>query len=282
CDDGNPCTTDACDAKKGCVASPSKDGVVCAGGGLCKSGACEIGTKDAPGISCLAIRDVLKEQGKSLKSGVYWLKAAKAPAKEAYQAYCEMTVDGGGWTLVIKASGSAKTFVYDSSWWNNNKALAADKADYDNSEAKLASYWTVAFSEVRMGMEYKKVRKWLTIGVKANSLYSVVADGKYRAFTKNAGRSAWKGLISGSTLQKNCNREGFNNRTNLSNHAGIRIGILGNEQSDCSTPDSRIGFGARGDVGGIDKNMPVGSAASYGGDNGNKSVKADFGWIFVR
>ena len=82
-------------------------------------------------------------------------------------------------------------------------------------------------------------------------------------------------------MQANCNREGFNNKVN-NVHAAIRIGILGNEQNDCGTPDSRVGFGGGSNVCGIDPNMAVGSAAGCGGDAGDKSMKATFGWIQVR
>ncbi len=47
CDDGNPCTLDACDKKSGCVASPTAEGKACDDGNpctksdACKSGACK-------------------------------------------------------------------------------------------------------------------------------------------------------------------------------------------------------------------------------------------------
>ncbi|MSP91810.1 MAG: hypothetical protein EXR79_08445 [Myxococcales bacterium] len=41
CDDGNPCTTDACDAKTGCSWTPAADGpLVCVGGAKCVMGYC--------------------------------------------------------------------------------------------------------------------------------------------------------------------------------------------------------------------------------------------------
>lgn len=40
CDDGNPCTVDACDGTTGCTKTPATDGSVCLGTGTCKSGAC--------------------------------------------------------------------------------------------------------------------------------------------------------------------------------------------------------------------------------------------------
>ena len=51
-------------------------------------------------------------------------------------------------------------------------------------------------------------RKWMTFDYTANSLYYVIADGKFRPTI--AARDKWKVLISGSSLQYNCNREEFN------------------------------------------------------------------------
>lgn len=51
------------------------------------------------------------------------------------------------------------------------------------------------------------------------------------------GRSRWLSMISGSRLQPNCNEEGFN--------AGrlVRIGIMGNNENHCGSPDSYLGIG---------------------------------------
>ena len=52
-------------------------------------------------------------------------------------------------------------------------------------------------------------------------------------------------------MQKNCNRQGFNVRADYSNHARARIGIITNNEDDCISCDSKLGFGtARGRDGG--------------------------------
>ena len=107
---------------------------------------------------------------------------------------------------------------------------------------KLDSYHLLSFHDICVGMKEgnDKIR-WLRIPQKANSLYSLIADGKYRK-TK-LGRSAWKGLLKSASLQRNCNKEGFN--VHLPG-TRARIGIIGNQENDCNSPDSRIAFGGQG------------------------------------
>jgi hypothetical protein len=93
------------------------------------------------------------------------------------------------------------------------------------------------------------------------------------------GRNAWKALITNSSLQPNCNREGFN--SNPTGGARSRIGIVSNQENDCNSPDSYIGIGnnAAGCNGVAEQR--VGNMASCTGDNGDKSLAA-FGVVFVR
>ena len=119
--------------------------------------------------------------------------------------------------------------------------------------------------------------KFTRISANANSLYSLIADGHYRA--TSLGRNTWKSLIgSQASLQTKCNKEGFNVAANYPSHARARIGILGNNENDCTTCDSRIGFGTGGKH---DDTNTCGNEASAGGDNGDKHIKA-MGYILVQ
>lgn len=119
--------------------------------------------------------------------------------------------------------------------------------------------------------------KFTRIRVDANSLYSLIADGHYRA--TSLGRNTWKSLIgSQASLQTKCNKEGFNVVGNDPSHAKARIGILGNNENDCNTCDSRIGFGTGGNQ---DDFNTCGNEAIFSGDNGAKHIKA-MGYILVQ
>ena len=110
----------------------------------------------------------------------------------------------------------------------------------------------------------------------AASLYHLIADGQYRA--TSLGRDKWKSLIGPKgSLQNNCEKEGFNSKAN-EGASKVRIGIIGNEQTECTSCDSRIGFGGAGYP---DDTNTCGNEASWSPDNGDQHIKA-FGYIFVQ
>ena len=119
--------------------------------------------------------------------------------------------------------------------------------------------------------------RFIVINRHANSLFSLIADGKYRA--TSLGRNTWKSLIgSRASLQSYCNKEGFNAVGDNPRLSKARIGITANEQNDCGSCDSRIGFGT-GDF--SDDSNTCGNEATYSPDNGNKHIKA-MGYILVQ
>ena len=117
----------------------------------------------------------------------------------------------------------------------------------------------------------------IVINKQANSLHSLIADGYYRS--TSLGRDTWKKLIGQrASLQRNCNKEGFNSRGLHPSCSKARIGIVSNEQNECNSPDSTIGFGTSGCP---YKNNTCGNMADYQPDNGNKNIEA-MGFILVQ
>ena len=121
--------------------------------------------------------------------------------------------------------------------------------------------------------------KFIVINKQANSLYSLIADGKYRS--TSLGRETWKSLIgSEASLQHNCNREGFNAKSDRKQNSKARIGILFNNENECKSCDSRIGFGTGGYP--DDSNTCGNEAlARHYANNGDKHIKA-MGYILVQ
>ena len=108
-------------------------------------------------------------------------------------------------------------------------------------------------------------------------MYSLIADGQYRS--TSLGRDTWKSLIgSEASLQLNCNKEGFNAVCSNLRSSKARIGIISNNEDDCSYCDSRIGFGTGGHP---DNENSCGNEARSKPDNGKKLIKT-MGFILVQ
>jgi len=229
-----------------------------------------------PAVAASSCREQY-EKDKSSKSQVYTLTFDS----QTMPVYCHMGNFGcgdGGWTLAIKIDGTKRTFHYDSKLWSDRNwyNLAGGQTGFDQQETKLPSYWNTPFSKICLGMKTGHEIKFIVINMRANSLFSLIADGKYRA--TSLGRDTWKRLFGlQASLQPECNTEGFNAACTMSGPAKARIGILGNNENDCVTCDSRIGFGA----GGYQDDSNTCGNEAVGGDNGSKHIKA-MGYILVQ
>ncbi|XP_074612355.1 putative skeletal organic matrix protein 5 [Acropora palmata] len=226
-----------------------------------------------PASSC---NEIFQKQ-RMTKSQVYTLMLGS----RNIPVYCHMGDFGcgsGGWTPVMKTDGTKKTFHYSSHFWSDRKVynLAEGKTGFEKQETKLPSYWETRFSKICLGMRSGSTTRFVVIRRSANSLYALIADGRYRALS--LGRNKWKSLIgSQASLQRNCNKEGFN-LLGGNRHSKARIGIVANQENNCLTCDSRIGFG----TGGLyDDSNTCGNQATHAPDNGNKHIKA-MGYILVQ
>ena len=127
-------------------------------------------------------------------------------------------------------------------------------------------------------MKINQQLRFIVINKLADSLHSLIADGQYRKTSLS--RDRWKKLIGcNATLQPNCNREGFNAFSGRSDRSKARIGIVSNDQNDCDSCNSLIGFGTG--------SYPKGAkscgneALHFTLDDGGKSIKA-MGYILVQ
>ena len=174
---------------------------------------------------------------------------------------------------------SQATFHYNSGYWSNNTEynLRGGETGFDANETKLPTYWNTSFSKICLGMKIGQQVNFTVINKQANSLYSLIADGQYR--NTSLGPNTWKTLIgSQASLQLYCNKEGFNVVGANSGFSRARIGIIGNDGDDCTSCDSRIGFGTAGE---IDDFNTCGNEALWSPDNGDKHIKAT-GYILVQ
>jgi len=170
------------------------------------------------------------------------------------------------------------TFHYDSKYWSdkNEYNIPGGETGFDSQETKLPTYWNTSFSQICLGMMVGNQINFIVVNQTASSLYSLIADEQYR--NTSVGRDTWKMLIgSQASLQHNCNKEGFNAVCNVT-PTRARIGILGNNEGNCRSCDSRIGFGTGGYP---DGSNTCGNTAPRSSDNGDKRIKA-MGYILVQ
>lgn len=181
--------------------------------------------------------------------------------------------------LVMKIDGKKETFRYDSKYWANQLEYnpIGGQTGFDSQETKLMTYWNTSFTKICLGMKVDQQINFIAVEQEASSLFSLIADGQHRA--TSLGRNTWKSLIgSEASLQRECNMEGFNVVSSDDFSSKARIGIISNEQNDCSSCDSRIGFGIDGSS--LSSNR-CGNVARYSPDNGEKNINV-MGYIFVR
>lgn len=172
-----------------------------------------------------------------------------------------------------------KTFHYDSPYWSNKieYGLPEGATGLDSDEVKLPTYWNTPFTKICLGMKNFGQLRFVVINKAATSLHSLIADGKHR--DTSIGRDKWKSLIgTAASLQTHCNQEGFNSIGKDKGRAKARIGIVGNQENDCNSCDSRIGFGTGG---ADDDSNTCGNEATNAPDNGDKHIKA-WGYILVQ
>ena len=170
------------------------------------------------------------------------------------------------------------TFHFSKPYWTDENEYnpSGGKTGFDQQETKLPTYWNTSFSKICLGMMFDEQLRFIVINKQADSLYSLIADGKHRR--TSLGRETWKTLLGDhASLQLNCNQEGFN--TECSNDfTSARIGIVTNNEEPCNSCNSWLGFGTKGSIYNINT---CGNVAMHAADNGDKDIKA-MGYVLVQ
>eukprot|EP00795_Rhopilema_esculentum_P014026 gene14026-5000_t len=121
-------------------------------------------------------------------------------------------------------------------------AVAMIEGFLGDQEAKFPAFNALPVTHVCVGMRLGSEKSYITLGHTSTSLLTHF-QGPFHATIQE---SNWRNLLKGSQLQPYCNRQGFNNVITGSVDARVRIGILGNNENNCITPDSAIGIGIGG------------------------------------
>ena len=168
----------------------------------------------------------------------------------------------------------------------NTATLNPGSANLAKVEAKFQAFSQIVASAVRLELVDTSGAAPATntrvVSLQSPATLLSLVNGPY---TPTAlGRSAWVALADGASLQLNCNIEGFDVYFSAP-YARARIGLVANNESDCNTPDSAIGFGVESGPGnGCYTTDPAYGAGVVGGcscgpDGPDKTL---FGYVFVR
>ncbi len=278
CDDGEPCTQDACQPNGTCSHLTQADGSACVDG-TCQLGLCSRNTPQTYGLSCLTLKNTIA----LAKTGVWWLDPdGPFTPVTPFAAWCDMDGDGGGWTLLVKVASAGSELGYDAPAWTSIATLHPERPRLDHREAKLTSFWSMPFQQLRVGMKSDKQTAWLVATIQASSLFHLLKDDKFVALTVPV--SNWLGLLPGAGLQSGCLAVGLNVRPSGSSpfdYARTRIGVVGNDALDCATPDSRLGIGLGGTTCGQSVAVTAGNAAGCL-PSGQVVNKPATGYVFAR
>lgn len=94
--------------------------------------------------------------------GIYRVQPAGQPA---INVYCDMTTDGGGWTLMMKqAKGDGNTLQGDSTYWTYGTVLNDTASNLNRSDANMVSsaFSSMVVTQYRLEASNESTRKFAT------------------------------------------------------------------------------------------------------------------------
>lgn len=197
-------------------------------------------------ISLVSCQDWILKAPTS-KDGPYYIKP---DSTAAYQVWCDMTFNGGGWTLAMRFKndgvlGFNSTYWTDANPFNEDAGGSVDPSL--NANAKTMAFVNLPGTTVRGCKGVPAVGQCFQQGLLGGKTLKTVFSENFRA--GGPSRSVVVGLWGDDTSQPNCNGTGINNYTTYmgpGSTSGARFGLVGNNEMDCLNTDSAWGFGVYG------------------------------------
>jgi hypothetical protein len=179
------------------------------------------------GSSC---QDILSQRS-TAPDGTYVIDVGSG----AFDVYCDMTNDGGGWTLLLKTAGDTD-FYYDDAYWTDTNLLNETSLDTDTtSNAKLQAFTDLPISELRGCFPTEGNH---CIQAQPNTVQTAVALFNSGSFQQGSNFDGQ--MYAGWSYQPNCKYMGINTPYC---YRRARFGFSSNQEPDCSSNDTAIGFG---------------------------------------
>jgi LruC domain-containing protein len=118
-----------------------------------------LGTADQPGASCVA----LLEAGVG-RSGLYWVDVDGGDRANAFEAWCDMETDGGGWLLAATLR-SAMGFAGGEAIWHSEGASTAVRPE--SGDAKSRAWHTLAVRQLAIRTHAEAPGRWASFELPA-------------------------------------------------------------------------------------------------------------------
>ena len=176
-------------------------------------------------VSCKALKTKFPQLG----DGVYTLDADGVFEDPAFKAWCDMT--NGAWTLVLKSNGDS-TLWYQAAYWTDNTLLNDANPGTASGNAKYAAFTKVKVTEMKGCLDGLCYTKSFNGAKTAREIFVGGSDtvGGHPGFQDGPNWST----------QPNCKNFGINTPWS---YQQTRFGYTANQEGDCSSNDTAIGFG---------------------------------------